>query len=263
MDQPLAKKSLGQHFLTCDWALPAIIDAAAISPSDTVLEIGPGTGVLTRALAVRAKRVIAIEKDEALARALVQNLKSEGITNVEIREGDILLDMPTFIEPYKVVANIPYYLTARLLRLLLEEQTHKPTTVALMIQKEVAERIVSQPPHENLLAIAVQVFGTPSIVKIVPASCFSPKPKIDSAIIAISDISNNFFTRHHIKPEAFFTVLRLGFSQKRKMLTNSLSTGTDKKTISDAFAALGINPKARPEELTLDQWAQLANVLQQ
>jgi len=251
------KKSLGQHFLTCEWALDAIVEAARLVPSDTVLEIGPGTGALTRALAPSVKKVIAVEKDELLAAELKKEFTKKRITNVEIHEGDILKDIPSLPHGYKIVANIPYYLTARLLRLFLEEEKNKPAHIVLMIQKEVAERITSKPPHENLLALAVQAFGTPSIVKTVPATCFSPKPKIDSAIISISDISSAFFTKHSIKPEAMFRIMRLAFSQKRKMLSNSISALIDKPSLLNIFTDLDLNPKVRPEELSLDQWAQL------
>lgn len=256
-----AKKSLGQNFLTCDWALSAIIDAANLSSDDTILEIGPGTGVLTRALAPRVKKVIAIEKDERLAAALAQELKSQNITNVEIHEGDILQYIPPLPQTYKIVANIPYYLTARLLRLFLEEQNIKPIHIVLMVQKEVAQRITAVPPHENLLGLCVQTFATPLIIKTVPATCFMPKPKVDSAIITLSDISDNFFVHHHIQPESFFRIIRLGFSHKRKMLINSLDPVADKKTLTQLFSQLNIGPTIRPEELTLQAWALLVHTL--
>ena len=257
MNLPPAKKSLGQNFLTCKWALDTIIDAAHLSMEDTVLEIGPGTGALTRALAPRVKHVIAMEKDELLAANLKEEFAKKQITNVDIREGDILKNIPELPQGYKIVANIPYYLTARLLRLFLEEQENKPSYIVFMIQKEVAERIVSKPPHENLLALSVQAFGTPSIIKTVPATCFSPKPKIDSAIISISDITDNFFTQSHIKPDALFRIMRLAFSQKRKMLSNSISALIDKPSLIQIFTDLNLNSKTRPEELSLDQWAQI------
>ena len=256
------KKSLGQHFLTCPWVLSDMTQAAHLSSSDTVLEIGPGTGVLTRPLAARVKKVIAIEKDEQLARTLTLQLKSEHITNVDILEGDILTHVPALPPQYKIVANIPYYLTARLLRLFLEKQEKKPSSIVLTIQKEVAQRIIEQAPHENLLALSVQVFGTPRIIAVVPASCFSPKPKVDSAIISISDISDEFFTSRHIQKDAFFQLLHLAFTQKRKMLTNTLSSIASKKDIESDLRAIGVNTHARPQELQKEQWALLAVTLQ-
>ena len=258
---PHPKKSLGQHFLTCNWALTAIINAAHLSHTDTVLEIGPGTGILTRALVPHVKKIIAIEKDETLADALTHQLKNEKITNVDIHQGDILRHALPLPAAYKVVANIPYYLTARLLRFLLEEQRAKPISITIMIQKEVAERIVACPPHENLLAISVQVFSTPHLIITVPASCFAPQPRVDSAILSLSDISNNFFVGYHINQNSFFQIVRLGFSQKRKMLINSLASLYDKSATASLFHEMNINIKARPEELTLNQWALLVQKL--
>ncbi len=256
-----AKKSLGQHFLACEWVIPIMLDAASLSPDDTVLEIGPGTGVLTRAIAARATRVIAIEKDEKLAATLAEQLARERIANVEIHTGDILKKIPPLPKRYKIVANIPYYLTARLLRCLLEEQTQKPTSIVLMIQKEVAERIIARPPHENLLALSVQVFGAPSLVKIVPSMCFHPRPQVDSAIIAISDISDNFFIAHDIRPNIFFNIVRAGFAHKRKLLLNSLAALAHKPFLHSWFQELSISHHARPEELSPVQWAKLAQKL--
>lgn len=278
------KKSLGQHFLVCQWAVDTLIRAVQLTPDDTVLEIGPGTGILTRALAPRVKKVIAVEKDEQLAAALETTLQKEGIENLEIVSGDILSFFQTksgysrlSLEPsYKIVANIPYYLTSHLLRVVLENGP-RPELMALTIQKEVAERIVAKPPHMNLLALSVAAFGTAKIIKTVPAECFLPKPKVDSAIIAISDISDDFF--HPIKsksPEAtaiaptaqwtsnganqelFFRVIRSTFNQKRKQLANALaSVAGDKKTAREILRAAHIDPRSRPEELTLKQWADI------
>ncbi len=257
-----AKKSLGQNFLTCQWVISDIINTARLSPMDTVLEIGPGTGVLTRPIAAHVKKVIAIEKDENLARILARELLSEGITNVTILEGDILTHKISLPTTYKIVANIPYYLTARLLRLFLEEQEKKPSSMVLTIQKEVAQRIISKPPRENLLALSVQIFGTPNIIAIIPASCFTPQPNVDSALISISDISNSFFTSHHIKKDLLFRLLHLAFSQKRKMLTNTLHDIASKKNIESSLQDMGLSPHARPQELDKEQWALLTAVIQ-
>lgn len=255
-----AKKSLGQHFLQCDWVLDELLAAADVSHNDTIVEIGPGTGVLTRALTRKAKKVIAIEKDEHLAEELQRQLATENSTNVEIITGDILTLFPSLPVPasYKIVANIPYYLTARLLRIVLEDGP-RPTHLALTIQKEVAERIISKPPHMNLLALAVQVFGTAKIIKNVPASCFSPQPKVDSAIISISGISDAYFKSYTISPALFFKVIKQAFSQKRKLLVNTLAH--DKAHIQKALSAAGLAHNARPEELTLAQWALLIKQL--
>lgn len=256
-----AKKSLGQHFLRCNWVISTLIKTAEIGPEDTVLEIGPGTGILTRALAAHAKRIIAVEKDEKLAKELETDLHAKGISNTEIIKGDILslfqakpgtellrsrlCSRLSLEQKYKVVANIPYYLTSRLLRLLFENKPY-PKLIVLTIQKEVAKRITAKPSKMNLLALSVQAYGNPEIIKTVPANCFYPKPKVDSAIIKISDISDLFFKENKITEQKFFGTLKTAFSQKRKQLSHTLRL---KKT--DAAATL------RPEELYLEDWIKI------
>lgn len=257
----IPKKSLGQHFLCCDWVITEIIKAAELKPTDLILEIGPGTGVLTKALALNAKKVIAVEKDERLADELAQTLKKEGIDNVEISKDDILQFLPKFKEKnYKIAANIPYFLTSRLLRIIFEQKA-KPKLAVLTIQKEVAQRIIARPPHMNLMALSVQVFGQARVIKIVPASCFWPKPKVDSAIIKIDKISNRFFQKHNIRNQVFFQTAKTAFGQKRKMLVNSLSKIVPKERVIRALEQTKINSKARPEELTQEQWSKIAKML--
>ena len=270
-----AKKSLGQNFLRCEWVVDEIIRAAKLTPEDTVLEVGPGTGVLTRALAAAAGHVIAVEKDERLASTLHDELKKEEITNVKIVSADILKVLPQLfaaynlpatldrrLQPgeasYKLVANIPYYLTGHLFRLIFE-QDRLPKKVVLMLQKEVAERIAARPPRMSMPALAVQVFGVPEIIAAVPASCFTPEPKVDSAILKISDISDDFFPKNKIEKAVFFETARRGFSQKRKTLANSLAVlaGGDKSEIVRALSAVGLAPRTRPEELSPQNWADL------
>lgn len=257
----MANKLLGQHFLTCRWVLDALTEAASLTKKDTVLEVGPGKGVLTRVLAQKAARVIAVEKDSALAQNLTRAFAREHITNVKILSGDILKTFPSLISthaldttPYKVVANIPYYLTSRLIRTLLETDS-PPECIVLTIQKEVAKRIMAKPHRMNLLALSIAAFGKAEYVKDVPKECFAPKPKVDSAVIHISDISQTFFAQHNVDKDAFFTLLRQAFSQKRKLLSSSL-----RKTlpnIKDILSACEFPEKARPEELSLDQWQML------
>ena len=279
-----AKKSLGQHFLRCRWVVSTLIRSAELTQKDTILEIGPGTGVLTFALAQAAGHVVAVEKDERLAGALMARLKEDGITNVEILTGDILRLLPILPQViqaklgsknrYKVVANIPYYLTARLLRLLLEQQPQpaegearpdgRPELIVLTIQKEVAQRIVAQPPRMNLLALSVQAFGKPEIIKTVPASCFSPMPKVDSAIIKIADISDRFFRENRLDQKQFFAPIRRAFSQKRKLLLNTLGmrhSVLHKEQIAAVLTTLNLSKNARPQELSLQNWANLAKSL--
>lgn len=257
-----AKKSLGQHFLRCNWVATTLIKTARLTPDDTILEIGPGTGILTRALALHAKQVIAVEKDERLAAELRNSLLKENITNVQIISGDILELLKSHFNKntkYKAVANIPYYLTSRLLRLILESE-QKPELIIFTIQKEVAKRITAKPPKMNLLALSVQAYGNPEIIKIVPAECFYPKPKVDSAIIKISDISDQFFKRHDIEEKLFFEVIRKAFNQKRKILTRSLASYKIKPQLEKTLGELGIKTTARPQELTLKQWATLISL---
>ncbi len=253
------KKSLGQHFLRCAWVAEAMVRSADITPQDAVLEIGPGEGALTRPLARAAGQVIAVEKDERLAQALSAALKKEIITNTKIVFGDILSllrDALVHDSPYKVVANIPYYLTSRLIRLLLGREA-RPKTIVLTIQKEVAERIVARPPQMNLLALSVQAFGTPEVIAAVPKTCFLPQPNVDSAILKISNISGDFFTTHALKPEAFFRIVRRPFGQKRKMLCSALAPSIPKPRCQKVLADLGLSPQSRPQELSLQQWATL------
>lgn len=259
------KKSLGQHFLKCDWVVKTLIKSAHLTKNDTILEIGPGTGVLTRELARAAGRVIAIEKDENLAQKLAESLQSEHTANIEILEGDIieilrsnsiLLRSKIATGAYKIVANIPYYLTSHLLKLLLETDA-RPASIILTIQHEVAQRITAQPPHMNLLALSIQAYGKPKIIKKVPKECFSPMPKVDSAIIHIVNISHDFFEKNRINKEFFFKVLKRAFSQKRKILLNSLEEIASKETLKNIFLQSHLSPTARPQELSLLQWSKI------
>ncbi len=262
-----AKKSLGQHFLRCEWVVDELIAAADLRPSDTVLEIGPGTGILTVPLAKHAGRVIAVEKDDALADAL----RGKNFPRVEIVKGDILSLFQTksgissrlSLECYKVVANIPYYLTSRLLRLLIEGDA-RPERIVLTIQKEVAERIIAVPPDMNLLALSVEAYGTPRLIALVPPSCFAPSPDVESAIISISDISDNFFRKNALDAQFFFKVLHAAFGQKRKQLANPLAAiaGGKEKALA-ALKTAGLDPRVRPQELSLAQWATLITGLSQ
>lgn len=259
-----AKKTLGQHFIKCRWVISSLVRAAEITASDTIIEIGPGTGTLTRALAEVAGKVIAVEKDEALAQNLRENLIKDGTNNVEIITGDILTLVTkiltrtaSFSPQYKVVANIPYYLTARLFRVFLTE-LRRPKLMVLTIQKEVAKRITAKPPKMNLLALSVQIFGRPEIIKTVPASCFSPKPKITSAVIKISDISDRFFVKNKMEPAEFFILLRAAFAHKRKVLSSALANLVKNRDVAKKILKeAGLKEMVRAEELTLEQWAKI------
>lgn len=256
----IAKKSLGQYFLRCGWVTDALIKAGEVTQKDTVLEIGPGTGILTRPLAAAAGKVVAVEKDEHIAETTAKMLTQEGIRNIHVMPGDILHLLPNLPHYDKIVANIPYYLTGRLFRLIFDAP-RLPHIIVLTIQKEVAERITAKPPHMNLLALAVQAFGRPEIMKIVPAVCFSPRPKIDSAIIRISDISDDFLIKHHIAKDDFFALARAAFGHRRKMLVNTLAAYGDKSKLSHILEQIGLSPRARPEELSLLNWLDIMKML--
>lgn len=238
-------KLMGQHFLVSQSVLQKIIDAADLHADDIVVEAGPGRGILTEALALRVKKVIAVEKDRVLAAALEKRLAENGVANVEIVSGDILKYAPP--AKYKIVANLPYYLTSRFFKIFLEEQKQKPAAIIVMIQKEVAERIVAKSPQMNLLALGVQAYGTPRIIAKVPAGAFSPPPKVESAILKITDISAKFFKKNGVAPEDFFALAKQAFGQKRKTLKHTL------KISGTAFEKLGISETTRPQELSLAQ----------
>ncbi|MDP3710196.1 MAG: 16S rRNA (adenine(1518)-N(6)/adenine(1519)-N(6))-dimethyltransferase RsmA [bacterium] len=259
----IPNKLLGQNFTRCPWVISTMLKTAELKDSDVVLEVGAGTGILTKELAQKAKKVIAVEKDKNL---IVQYLRplAQKHKNLEIIEGDFLKNFSKIYSAYnlqpnsfKLVSNIPYYLTSRLIRVLLEQEP-RPQAIVLTIQKEVAERVCAKPPHMNLLAISVQVFGKPEIIKKVPADCFWPKPKVDSAIIKISQISDDFFVKNEISSDEFFKIVKIAFSSKRKMLINTLSVlAGDKAEARKMLKSAGIGEKSRPEELSVEQWTSL------
>lgn len=263
---PKPNKLLGQHFLVSRDVLDKIISAAGLHMDETVLEVGSGKGILTRELAARAKRVVAVEKDRELAGHLEQKFKQEHIENVKIVRGDILkftlrdLDLP---EKFSVIANIPYYLTGRLIRLLLED-TRIPERIVLMVQKEVAERIMARPPSMNLLALSVRAYGTPKIEFIVPREAFSPKPKVESAVISISNISMKFFRENKVVPSLFFDIIRAGFKHRRKTLANSMliSLGHPQKELQELIQEAKIDPKRRAETLSPEEWITLVRIFE-
>jgi 16S rRNA (adenine1518-N6/adenine1519-N6)-dimethyltransferase len=256
-----AHKGLGQNFLQDPLALERIAAAAEIQPTDTVLEIGPGLGSLTRYLAVAAKEVVAVELDADLLPPLKQILAP--YQNVHLVHGDILKLSPEDLitrSDYLVVANIPYYITSAVIRHLLEAEA-KPRRIVLTVQKEVAERICAQPGDMSLLALSVQVYGKPHIAERIPAEAFFPAPKVDSAVLVV-DIYTSPLIREELL-DSFFKLIKAGFSQKRKTLRNSLSSGLH---ISPAQAAelltqAGIDPQRRAETLSIEEWETLTEKL--
>jgi len=266
------KKGLGQHFLVDEEALGLIISAAQLTATDIVMEIGPGLGVLTRELTKQAGWVAAIELDNKLAAILKQTLAS--FNNVSIVNEDVLKIAPAALLEeqrakfppkvgssfdYKVVANLPYYITSPVLRHFLEASV-KPKTMVVMVQKEVAEEIVAKPGHMSLLSISVQLYGEPTIMGYVPARCFYPVPEVDSAILKIAlypqpavDVADK---------ESFFRLVRAGFSASRKQMGNSLAQGLalPKAEVLSLLEKAGIVSQRRAETLTLEEWANLWRV---
>jgi 16S rRNA (adenine1518-N6/adenine1519-N6)-dimethyltransferase len=260
-----AKKHLGQHFLKSSSALAKIRDAADIGTTDTVLEIGPGTGALTELLLNFAGTVMAIEKDPELTALLALKFAKE-IANgkLELLEKDIMDFDPSVMElrkqPYKLVANIPYYITGAIIEKFLSTPC-QPERMVLLIQKEVAERIGARDHKESILSIAVKSYGTPKIIARVPPGAFTPAPTVDSAIISIEGISRDFFK--NVDETLFFKVMKTIFGKKRKQIGGSLSELLDNKP--EALAALakaGIDPRTRPEDISLQTWKLLIQALE-
>jgi 16S rRNA (adenine1518-N6/adenine1519-N6)-dimethyltransferase len=252
------RSSLGQNFLADDHVLARIAGAAELTPQDQVLEIGPGLGTLTRHLAERARRVVAVELDASLIPALRHTLAS--YPNIEIIHGDILqFPISNFQSPgYKVVANIPYNITSQILRHLLEADV-KPGLIVLTVQLEVAQRITATPGQMSLLAVSVQLYGKPSIVGRIGAGAFYPPPKVDSAIVRIEPYGQPPVDA----PDSnrFFAVVRAGFSQRRKQLHNALAAGLARPQaeVAAALERAGVDGRRRAETLSLEEWARLAH----
>lgn len=255
-----AKKSLGQHFLVDRTALRRVVEAADLSDNDVVLEVGPGRGHLTRVLAERVARLVAVEIDEALAGALAGQFS--GQSNVEVvaadaREVDIRSLAPADA-PYKVVANLPYYAASPIIRRFLELDP-KPVLLVVMVQREVAREMVAPPGKMRLLSVATQLYGKPRIVAYVPPRAFRPQPKVTSAIVRVE-----VFDRPAVSfdsEQGFFGVVRGGFSAPRKQLRNSLRNGLDvpPESVDAALAQTGIDPARRAQTLSLPEWGRLYN----
>jgi 16S rRNA (adenine1518-N6/adenine1519-N6)-dimethyltransferase len=254
-----ADKSLGQNFLQDESALEKIALTAEIQGDDSVLEIGPGLGSLTRYLAVSAREVIAVELDADMLPVLKTVLAPH--QNVRVVNEDILKTPVSNLinQPdYLVVANIPYYITSAVIRHLLESEV-KPRRIVLTIQKEVAERICAKAGDLSLLALSVQVYGQPSIAATIPARAFHPAPKVDSSVLRIDIYKEPLVPQASIKN--FFKLTKAGFSQKRKTLRNSLAAGlhVPTKESEALLTSKGIDPMRRAETLSIDEWKELCN----
>ena len=268
-----ARKGLGQHFLIAEETLELVIAAAELTASDVVMEVGPGLGIMTKELARRAGRVIAIELDDKLAAILKQTLASfhnVGVINQDVlkvdpaallREGQ--KEFPAVLSSpvgYKVVANLPYYITSLVLRHFLEASL-KPRVMVVMVQKEVAEAIVAEPGEMSVLSISVQFYGRPEIIGYVPAQSFYPAPEVDSAILKVVP-----YDRPAVADEkSFFELVRAGFSASRKQIANSLAQGLvlPKAEVQTLLTEAEIVPQRRAETLTLEEWGRLHRVFTQ
>lgn len=250
--QTRPSRGLGQNFLIDKNTLDKIITSADIKSDGQILEVGPGIGTLTQELAKKAKKVVAVEKDKIMVEILKETLKE--FNNVEIIQGDILKFKNPFSEKYKVIANIPYYLTSPLIRKFLEEK-NPPEEIVLMIQKEVAQRICSKPPNMSLLAVSVQFYAEAKIISFVSKNCFWPSPKIDSAIIKITPKK-----KYDISAALFFQIVKAGFLHPRKQLSNNMSEGLklNKQQANLLLEKNGLTPLQRAETLSLQDWVNLA-----
>ncbi len=251
-----AKKSLGQHWLRDKATLFDVVSAADVTKDDIILEVGPGLGTLTEVLAESAKKVIAVEADTELVAPLRVQFFNK--PNVEFVEADILkFNLGVLPSKYKVAANIPYYLTSNLIRTLLEAD-NPPQIMALLIQKEVAERIVAKPGQMSVLAFSVQYYATATITRSVGRELFDPSPKVESAIIKIVLRNKPVFEANK---EKLFQLVKAGFGEKRKMLRNSLASGLQIPTnqVEQLLEQSGLKPTARAQELSLADWQRLYN----
>jgi len=298
------KKSLGQNFLTSKPIAKSIVEAGRPNENETIVEIGPGKGFMTEEILKVSNKVIAIEKDHRLIPILEEKFKSE-ISSGKLRviEADILeLDMSRTvldINGYKVIANIPYYITGQIIRKFLESD-FQPSSMTMLVQKEVAERIVARNKKESLLSLSVKVFGDPKIIRTVGRGAFSPAPNVDSAVLNIVNISMKNFTifspisiiprvplgitspvkkypskgspwmvgeskkleeLEGVSPELFFEVIHAGFAHKRKQLLPNLSSLYNKEKLVEIFNELNLDPKSRAEDISLNVWLKICNLL--
>lgn len=246
-----AKKGLGQNFLIDEIALDKIIEAADLEPSDNVVEVGPGTGFLTEQLVSKVAHVTSVELDANMVDILKNKFWT--LKNLEVVHKDIL-SFPIPEGPYKVVANIPYYITSPLLKHFLQSN-NRPSLMVVLVQKEVAEKICGK--GKSLITIQTQVFGEAEIVVTVPSSSFFPPPKVNSAILKIKVYDQPLVEAE--KLDEFFRIVKFGFSQKRKKLSNGLSAGLriEPSEVRTMLEKAGLSPDVRPEELTIEEWKRL------
>lgn len=256
------KKRLGQHFLIDEGVLEQIVSSAGLTPQDVVVEVGPGLGLLTRELAKRVGRVIAVELDVQLVAVLKRTLSS--FTNVFIVQADILKVPPGELvgrycvedAGYKVVANLPYYITSPVLRHFLEASL-KPQLMVVMVQREVGEAIVASSGNMSLLSVSVQFYAKPRLIVYVPAQSFYPPPKVDSVVLRLEFLPQPAVVVDDVA--GFFDIVRRGFSSPRKQLHNSLAQGlgVSAAPVVSLLKRVGIESQRRAETLTLEEWAKV------
>lgn len=257
-----AKKELGQHWLHDDETLEAICEIAHVNEQDIVLEVGPGLGTLTEVLLSHGATVTAVEFDKELYENLktdAEKLYSSDAQRLSVVNQDILkFDLTKLPKGYKVVANIPYYLTSNLVRVF-SETSNPPKSLTLLIQKEVAERIAAKPGAMSLLSVTTQMFFEPTLGPLVPARLFTPPPKVDSQVIHLVRRQTPLFKDGDSRK--LFQIVKAGFSNRRKTLLNSLSAGLriSKEQAGNILGSAEINPQSRPQELSLEDWIRLTS----
>lgn len=252
------KKSLGQHWLKDRGVLADIAEEAHITAEDTVLEIGPGLGTLTSELLRRAKKVVAVELDGDLARKLPGQFPG---TALEVVNQDILtFDLRTLPENYVVVANVPYYITSKIVQLL-TTAVNKPRAIVLLIQKEVAERMAAEPGDMSILAVSSQLYAEVRLGAVVPAEYFTPPPKVDSQVVILEMRESALVSAHDERH--FFRIVKAGFSAKRKKLRSSISSGLhiSKPEAEALLLKADISPEQRAEDLSMNDWLRLSAVV--
>ena len=268
----IKKKSLGQHFLNSPKIIADIVLAGKVTKKDSVLEIGPGEGTLTSALLKTGAGVIAVEKDDRLIPLLQEKFAKEissgqfKLIHKDILETNMSRTVLDIKGGYKVVANIPYYITGQIIRMFLETG-NQPESMTLLVQKEVAERIVARDGKESLLSLSVKVYGEPKIIRVVGRGAFTPQPNVDSAVLVIKNISRKNSPegspeeKGRVDEKLFFGIIHAGFAHKRKQLLPNLCNLYKKDDLIKAFEKCGLDLKSRAEDLPLETWLKLCNIL--